>query len=216
LTGIHKQAADIIAGYESSGSGGYNAMNRGQGGDSPEGASHYFGKNLTDMSIGEVMNLQSKGRLNAAGRYQFVGNTLPVAMRQAGLTESDQFSSLNQDKMFVAHLRASGPRPWTGPWGLGKYSQEELDILERASKTPASASAAPVTPQVAGTRSPARNIPSPSSQQPSFVLAPMPVGGAPSPQASTTAAVNDNVPAIDTSYSDNFLTMYSKLVYQIV
>jgi len=138
LTGIHKQAADIIAGYESATSGGYNAMNRGEPGDSPEGPMHYFGKNLTDMTIGEVVGLQSQGRskLNAAGRYQFVGNTLPTAMRDANLKPSDRFSPLNQDKMFVAHLIKNGHRPWTGSWGMGKYSRQQLDILDRAVKTP--------------------------------------------------------------------------------
>lgn len=148
LTGIHKQAADLIAGYESASSGGYNAMNRGQGGDSPEGPRHYFGRNLTDMTIGEVMALQSAGRLNAAGRYQFVGNTLPGSASKAGLSSSDKFSPLNQDKMFVATLRSSGHRPWTGPWGLGKYTQEQLDLLDRAVRTPVELPTSPeATPQ---------------------------------------------------------------------
>jgi hypothetical protein len=134
LNGIYKQAADLIAGYESSSSGGYNAMNRGGGGDSPEGPKKYFGKNLTDMTIGEIMALQSRGRktLNAAGRYQFVGNTLPSAMRNAGLKSGDKFSSTNQDKMFLSTLQQSGHRPWTGSWGLGKYSKEQLKLLDEA------------------------------------------------------------------------------------
>jgi hypothetical protein len=134
LNGIYKQAADLIAGYESSSSGGYNAMNRGGGGDSPEGPKKYFGKNLTDMTIGEIMALQSRGRktLNAAGRYQFVGNTLPSAMRNAGLKSGDKFSSTNQDKMFLNTLQVSGHRPWTGSWGLGKYTKEQLKLLDEA------------------------------------------------------------------------------------
>jgi hypothetical protein len=134
LKGIYKQAADLIAGYESASSGGYNAMNRGKGGDSPEGPRHYFGKNFTDMTIGEIIALQSKGRgiLNAAGRYQFVGNTLPSAMRNAGLKSGDKFSSTNQDKMFLNTLQVSGHRPWTGSWGLGKYTKEQLKLLDEA------------------------------------------------------------------------------------
>lgn len=147
LTGIHKQAADLIAGYESATSGGYNAMNRGRGGDSPEGPRHYFGKNLTDMTIGEVMALQKQGRLNAAGRYQFVGNTLPGSASKAGLSSSDKFSPINQDKMFVATLRSSGHRPWTGPWGLGKYTRQQLDLLDRAVSTPVESSTFGRTPQ---------------------------------------------------------------------
>lgn len=37
-----------------------------------------------------------------------------------------------------------------------------------------------------------------------------------SPQASSTASGNDIVPSISTMYSENFLTLYSKLIYQIV
>lgn len=241
LTGVHKEAADIIAGYESSSSGGYNAMNRGTGGDSPEGPKHYFDKNLTDMTIGEVMGIQAKGRttLNAAGRYQFVGNTLPLAMRDAGLTPDDKFSPLNQDKMFVAHLKKRGATPWTGSWGMGKYSQQQLDVIERARITP-------VSPGVTGTPPSAPELPSPPPslnavaerivtesviERPSSPRqAPRPIAPnrtpqviplpiqQPSSQVPLAGTVDeiDNIPSITTNYSENFLSVYSKLVYQIV
>lgn len=228
LTGIHKQAADIVAGYESASSGGYNAMNRGTGGDSPEGPEKYLGKNLTDMTIGEVIKLQeNRSTLNAAGRYQFVGNTLPSAMKDAGLKPTDMFSPLNQDKMFTATLRKRGPTPWTGPWGLGKYSQQQLDILERASKTPV----APVLPSpntypsmsstilnesVVDTSSVVRrNIPAPQAATPTIVPMVVPQQSASQPTSATSES-NDSVPSIDTTYPENFLALYSKLIYQIV
>lgn len=228
LTGIHKQAADIVAGYESASSGGYNAMNRGTGGDSPEGPEKYLGKNLTDMTIGEVIKLQeNRSTLNAAGRYQFVGNTLPSAMKDAGLKPTDMFSPLNQDKMFTATLRKRGPTPWTGPWGLGKYSQQQLDILERASKTPV----APVLPSpntypsisstildesVVDTSSVVRrNIPAPQAATPTIVPMIVPQQSASQP-TSVSSEGNDTAPAFSTTYPENFLALYSKLIYQIV
>jgi hypothetical protein len=226
LTGIHKQAADIIAGYESATSGGYNAMNRGTGGDSPEGAKHYFGKNLTEMSISEVMDLQSqRGTLNAAGRYQFVGNTLPSAMKAAGLKPTDKFNEINQDKMFVGLLKERGGQPWTGPWGLGKYSQEQLDIIERARRTPV----APVLPQTYPSMSSAiieesvidpspvmrRSLPTPAASTPIIVPMPVPQQAVSQP-TSFASEGNDIVPAFSTTYPENFLALYSKLIYQIV
>ena len=234
LTGIHKQASEIVRKYESSSSGGYNAMNRGVGGDSPDGPMKYFNKNLTEMTIGEVISLQNSGKLNAAGAYQFVGNTLPTAMKQAGLSPSDKFSSLNQDKMFVAHLQKAGPRPWTGPWGLDKYSQEELTILERASKTPVSiqpkesqAKVSPAPTQTQAIQSRAQAISQPAQQVPQTISLPPTIidAGGSSPQQSggnnivtppPSSGGTIEVPFLPTSNPDNFLTMYSRMVYNIV
>jgi hypothetical protein len=37
------------------GEGGINSVNRGNAGDTPDGAKSIFGKNLTDMTVGEIM-----------------------------------------------------------------------------------------------------------------------------------------------------------------
>ena len=48
-------------------------MNNGQAGDRPGGSKKWLGKNLTDMTIGEVKDFQNnKQTLWAAGRYQFI------------------------------------------------------------------------------------------------------------------------------------------------
>lgn len=165
LDGSLKEAADIITGYESATSGGYNAMNRGIGGDSPEGPKHYFGKDLTDMSIGDVINLQNRGRstLNAAGRYQFTANTLPEAMNDARLKESDKFSAENQDKMFAAHFTKSGPGKWTNWWPNAR-SQDVQRLNEIWQESKSSAQPTPTPP-------PAPALPRP---QASAILAPTP------------------------------------------
>jgi hypothetical protein len=197
-----------------------------------------------DQAIAKVEQLKAQGKTSGAmGNMQQMSEFLRARTIAAGLDpRTALFNAENQYKInraYLASLFSGGEQEIVnlirsgkvdqvvsrlrGVWpSLPGGSQENVHTssfyrnFENYLRQAQSSAGLPITPQVTGTRSPARNIPSPSSQQPSFVLAPMPVGGASSPQASTTAAVNDNVPAIDTSYSDNFLTMYSKLVYQIV
>jgi len=147
LLPIHKQALDIISGPESGGS--YNAMNQGTIGDDIVGSTldskTKIGKNLTDMTIGEVLQRQqwlmnksnpqvSNYGVYAAGRYQFIPNTLPGVMKSAGLTPQDKFSPENQDLMAVALLKERGIQPWTV--GGSKYSAKEIQIVEQARRTP--------------------------------------------------------------------------------
>jgi hypothetical protein len=146
VAGIHKQALDIIAGPESGGN--YNAMNQGtdaQGrilgsGDSKK----IIGKALTDMTIGEVIDRQNEAKyprnarpdrgIHAAGKYQIIGNTLPTAMRQAGLKPSDKFSPENQDLLGLAILKDKGIGAWTA--GGSRYSAQETAIIKQAQRTP--------------------------------------------------------------------------------
>ena len=148
--GIHKKALDIIAGPESGGN--YNAMNQGtdkngnivgstMGGKTSK---DIIGKNLTDMTIGEVIDRQNERKyprnakpdlgIHAAGKYQMIGNTLPGAMNSAGLKPSDKFSPENQDKMALALLQERGLAPWTS--GGSRYSPKERAIIEQARRTP--------------------------------------------------------------------------------
>ena len=218
LTGIHKQAADIISSHESAGSGNYNAMNRGTGGDSPEGPMKYFGKNLTDMTIGEVMDLQKANRLHAAGRYQFIGNTLPTSMKSAGLSRSDKFDALNQDKMFVATSQKRGWQPWNPAVGGGPaYTPQQIAILEKASRTPVSGFAAAATPSPQPTPQPRSAAPRPPmAAGPNVTVVPVPVSSGAQQQTSAASPGSTMVPPIDTTYPENFLALYSKLIYQIV
>jgi hypothetical protein len=60
-----------------------------------------------------------------------------------------------------------------------------------------------------------RTIPAPSSRGP--IILPMAVPQQTAPQQSSAAVGNnDTVPSIDTTYPENFLALYSKLIYQIV
>jgi len=131
---IHKQALDIISGPESGGD--YNAMNRGRAADSLGGSKKWIGKNLTDMTIGEVKALQRQNnpvRLHAAGRYQFVPISLPSAQAAAGLKDSDRFDQNNQDLLAIGLLKTQGPGAWTK---YSSYTKEQIDIMYKAKDTP--------------------------------------------------------------------------------
>lgn len=132
LQPIHKQALDIISKPESGGD--YNAMNRGKAGDSKGGSKKWIGKNLTDMTIGEVRALQNQpGKLHAAGRYQIVPVSLPTAQAAAGLKDTDMFDKNNQDLLAIGLLKTQGPPAWTQ---YSSYSKKEIDIMYKAKDTP--------------------------------------------------------------------------------
>jgi len=158
LLPIHKQALDIISGPESGGS--YNAMNQGTINDDIVGSTldskTKIKKNLTDMTIGEVLQRQkwlmnksnpqiSDYGVYAAGRYQFIPIQLPVSMKSAGLSPGDKFSPENQDLMAAALMQDRGIQPWTV--GGSKYSKQELAIVEKARKTPFGSSSSTSPPQ---------------------------------------------------------------------
>ncbi len=129
-------ALDAIAKYESEGAGGYNAMNEGgtNGGRTVVGYSGpskgRLGRNLTDMTIGEVIKLQQQGKLHAAGRYQFIGNTLPGVVRDAGLSNDTLFNAETQDILGLTLMRQRGIQPWIGP--VDKATNLEREMIRRA------------------------------------------------------------------------------------
>lgn len=133
---IFTQAANITGKYESDSMGGYNAYNLGgsKGGTVAHGSGNssdgkQFGGALTSMSIGKIKQLQANGQLHAAGRFQFIGNSLPEAAQFAGLSDDDIFSPENQNKMFMAFGKQYGPGRWVG---LDKATPEERDIVTQA------------------------------------------------------------------------------------
>lgn len=100
--------------FISKGEGGYNSMNQGTRGGRIVGSTHnastILGRNLTDMTIGEIMAEQERGRLFAAGRYQIIPDTMKIALRTSGLRTSDKFSPKNQDKLAIALIMHKRPK----------------------------------------------------------------------------------------------------------
>lgn len=106
---------DLIAQGEvgTTGASGYNVAYRG----SRVSAKKMFGKDLSQLTIGEVKQLQranineqkSRGipanrRSSAMGRYQFIYSGFDDYIRAAGLSDKDMFSAENQDAMAMAMI----------------------------------------------------------------------------------------------------------------
>ena len=85
---------DVIA----SGEGGYESINRGVAGDTPGGAESVFGKKLSDMTVGEVMQLQAEDKLFAVGKYQIIPKTMKGFVRTMNISMDDKFDAATQEK----------------------------------------------------------------------------------------------------------------------
>ena len=158
LQPIHKRALDKIAQYESKSAGGYNAMNQGtvpdKKGQPPKSgpSKNIIGKNLTDMTVGEIIAAQNKrltndqGFIHAAGRYQFIGNTLPSVVQSAGIPMNTKFTPEVQDQLAVTLMQQRGAEPWLADKRTPLLrDQAGIDLINQAGKTPMLA-----TPQPTG------------------------------------------------------------------
>jgi muramidase (phage lysozyme) len=84
--------------------GGRTAIGSGTG-------SKYFGKPLTEFTLGEIREKQRKGEIHAAGRYQFLGGTIDDVLDRADIspdiTMDSKFDRNTQDILAVAYFRRS-------------------------------------------------------------------------------------------------------------
>lgn len=65
--------------------------------------SKFGGRNISQLTIGEVIKLseeRSKNNRGAVGKYQFLSSTLKGNLKDAGLSDKDVFSPEAQDKLF--------------------------------------------------------------------------------------------------------------------
>ena len=140
LTGDWAKAARAVAATES-GPWGYDAMNQGgyDGGYGAINSGAYAerlgnGRPLTDMTINEVMQVQSgwndrsitdkqwrdRGGVWAAGAYQFIPSTLASVVKKSGIDPNSKFDANTQDALFKFHAKQVGSfQPWWGTHGKG-------------------------------------------------------------------------------------------------
>ncbi|WP_186525238.1 hypothetical protein [Synechococcus sp. SYN20] len=133
LRSVLAPLADLVAKGESTTMGGYNAANRGRASDlGRDGLSAVFGgRDCSEITIGEILLAQGQRRLHAAGRYQIIGITMPMAVRSAGLSGADMFSPENQDRLFLALLKNKRPLVWLYINGLSGNGLGAADAMSR-------------------------------------------------------------------------------------
>tara|TARA_R100001463_G_scaffold1803_1_gene7710 strand:+ start:6295 stop:9129 length:2835 start_codon:yes stop_codon:yes gene_type:complete len=120
LTALGERVKQIVGSRESPANG-YDAVNRGKGGDTPGGIKSLTGKSFHQMTVGEVKRLGeipiSEGGIGAAGFYQFMPKTLVEAAAAAGITDDMYFNEAVQDRLFFVHLDEYGLyAPWERWW----------------------------------------------------------------------------------------------------
>jgi murein DD-endopeptidase MepM/ murein hydrolase activator NlpD len=112
------------------GEGGINSVNRGNAGDTPGGAKSIFGKNLTDMTVGEIMQAQRQGRVVAVGKYQFIPSTLSGAVKYTKIPLNAKFNSATQNRLFDYLIDVK--RPEIGAYINGKSNDRRTAVQQLA------------------------------------------------------------------------------------
>ena len=114
-------AMELIAGSE----GGFNSINMGVAGDTPGGAKSVLGKDLVDMTVGEVMDAQANKGVHAAGKYQIIPSTMKEFVSKMGISRDDKFDQATQEK-FKDYV-AQHARPKVGEFVSGKLGEDKID-----------------------------------------------------------------------------------------
>jgi murein DD-endopeptidase MepM/ murein hydrolase activator NlpD len=112
------------------GEGGVNSVNKGNAGDTPGGAKSIFGKNLTEMTAGEIMQAQRQEKVFAVGKYQFIPDTLSGAVSYTKVSLDAKFDSATQDKLFDYLIDVK--RPEVGAYVNGKSNDRRTAIQQLA------------------------------------------------------------------------------------
>lgn len=145
-TGDAKFFLDSVAGYESAAHGEYDAMNTGGSGIGPSNTAYGSSNScdvtgcLSQMTLGDVIELQRQGKVFAAGRYQFIPSTLIETARSMNLSMDTPFDATTQDALALARLnwRLSAQNSLTGlrtEWqGLWHMPDAEAQRLLQAAR----------------------------------------------------------------------------------
>ena len=116
--------ADLVASVESHNAGGYNAANAGWAGDlGANGLRRHFGRDSSEVTVGQVMSAQRNGWLFAVGRYQMIPRTLAFAVSHSPeINSQTMFNAETQDTLFLALVKHKRPAVWAYLQGRGSKS----------------------------------------------------------------------------------------------
>lgn len=84
-------------------------------------------RNFENMTIGQIMSMQASKQIYAAGKFQFIPDTLKTAVGYAGLGQKDKFSGENQEKLFRAFLAKSPTLQAANDFITGKTSGKKAE-----------------------------------------------------------------------------------------
>ena len=117
---IHVQLrplADLLA----RGEGDYDSVNRGRAGDTPQGLTALTGKDYSRTTVREIISMQ-RNWIYAAGRYQFIPDTLRFAVAMSTVSEEDYFTPEVQDRLMAALILYKRP-------AIGAYLRGDHDYI---------------------------------------------------------------------------------------
>ena len=90
-------------------------------------------KKLTQYTIGEIINLQSKGFLFAVGKYQMIPVTLNEMVGRIRLSKTEMFNEVNQDKLGTALVDLK--RPFISQYLNGKVQDTAANLTKAVYET---------------------------------------------------------------------------------
>ena len=185
-----------------------NVVSTGQSVDVGGGISYYgpgFAGNPT--ASGEIFN---PNELTAAHKTLPFGTLLKVTNHDTGRSVVVR---VNDRGPFVGNRQldlSEGAMRALGGIGTGVLNNASIEVV-RASGS-AQPTQTPVTPSAAPRVQ--RNIPAPQRQAPNVTLVPVNTGN--QTPSSVASPSNDSAISVDTTHPENFLALYSKLIYQVV
>lgn len=93
--------ASTIDAVISGGEGSYNSVNLGQ-----KGGYKASTRNLTDMTVAQILSAQRAKEFNAAGKYQTINSTLQEAVDKGVVSSAEKFTAEVQERIFKQYLVA--------------------------------------------------------------------------------------------------------------
>lgn len=121
---------DEIAAHE----GGWNSVNTGKAGDTKYGGDKYNnlfgGRDLSELTLQEVLDMQAADKLFAVGRYQFIPGTLSSAVKHTAVDTSALFNEETQNQLAVDYLLLGGKRANLRDFLLGESDDIESAVQD--------------------------------------------------------------------------------------